>query len=131
MGGQLRNPSPKAVRSGVRRLSKLATQSGSPSAAERASSEGLAVIDVGVSAGDKPCQVFPGRLAKQLGATHTLPPSVRRKAVEKGAGDDAAEDVAGAFADSHKGSVTVEAFHLELGGIAVAAVDAHGIERRP
>src|SRR5450759_3554387 len=45
------------------------------------------------------------------------------------AGDHGPEDVVGAFADSHQGSVAVEALDLVLGRIAVTAVDPHRLER--
>ena len=46
----------------------------------------------------------------------------------EGSGDDHPLDVVGALADGHQGGVAVETFDDELLGVAVAAVDPHGLQ---
>src|SRR2546423_12119992 len=58
----------------------------------------------------------------------TAPPSGRDFAGEP-ARDDGPQDVVRSLADRHEGRVTVEALDLVVGGIAVAAMDAHRLER--
>jgi hypothetical protein len=43
--------------------------------------------------------------------------------------DHVALDLVGAFADDHPGRVAEVAFHVVFGGVAVAAVDAHRVQR--
>ena len=46
---------------------------------------------------------------------------------DDGAADDHAQDLAGAFADLQKLCITVEALHVELVAVAVAAVDLDAV----
>src|SRR5690606_40410789 len=74
--------------------------------------------------GDLVAQPVPQHLIGRPG-THRSDPAPGHELAD----DDVALDLVGAFADDHQRGVAEVAFHVEFGGVAVAAVDAHGVER--
>src|SRR5205814_2105478 len=88
---------------------------------------------------ERPAWQWPGRCpsARLAPATAASPRRPPRRAfpragslcvpLEQAAGDDETLDLVGALADDHQRRVAVVALDGQLGGVAVAAVHAHGL----
>src|SRR6266851_6387539 len=79
----------------------------------------------------KSFSLCPGAKSQLRGDRVTPPPArLGNVFTYELARDHCPEDVIGAFADGHQRRVTIETLDLVLGRVAVAAVDAHRLERR-